>query len=262
MPRRVIIHAGFHKTGTSTVQATLRDNRVAMKKHVALRLRWHMKDIVTAARGYSMDQDPLTLVKVQTRFGAMVNDLPGMPRRTLILSAEELLGHLPGRDELMDYAAAPVLLYAYWEIFKAKYPLAEVMIYLSTRGPEAWLKSAYWEHVKSSNMTLDFDAFATKFHRAALLDDMAADVASRVPVQVHTFPLENTETLRLGPADPLLQLCDLPKDVLDSLSPATPTNVKADEAVLKALLEANRLHTSPAKRKAAKDAILAEAGET
>lgn len=262
MPRRIIIHAGFHKTGTSTVQATLRDNRVAMKKHVALRLRWHMKDIVTAARGYSMNQDPLTLIKVQTRFGAMVNNLPGMPRRTLILSAEELLGHLPGRAELMDYNAAPVLLYAYWEILKAKHPQAEIMIYLSTRGPEAWLTSAYWEHVKSSNMTLDFDTFARRFHRAALLDDMAAEVASRVPVQVHTFPLENTENLPLGPADPLLQLCDLTDAVKRSLTPVARTNVKADDAVLKTLLEANRAHTSPEKRKAAKDAILAEAGLT
>lgn len=261
MPRRIIIHAGFHKTGTSTVQATLRENRVALKKQVALRLRWHMKDIVTAARGFSMDHDPLTLIKVQTRFGTMVNDLPGMPRRTLILSAEELLGHLPGRANLMDYSAAPVLLYAYWEILSAKYPEAEIVIYLSTRGPEAWLASAYWEHVRSSSMTLEFDAFATKFHRAALLNDMAAEVASRVPVPVHTFPLENCADLPLGPADPLLRLCELPEDVKTRLVPVPSSNVRPRADVLKALLEANRIHTSPAKRKAAKEAILAEAGQ-
>ena len=119
MPRRIIIHAGFHKTGTTTIQATLRENRVALKKQIALRLRWHMKDIVTAARGYSIDLDPLTLVKLQSRFGGMVNELPGMPRRTLIISAEELSGHLPGRGGLADYGAAPVLLYAYWEILRA-----------------------------------------------------------------------------------------------------------------------------------------------
>ena len=32
MPRRIILHAGFHKTGTSSIQATLRENRVALKK--------------------------------------------------------------------------------------------------------------------------------------------------------------------------------------------------------------------------------------
>ena len=48
---------------------------------------------------------------------------------------------------------------------KDAFPKAEVCIYLSTRAPEPWLASAYWEHVKSSNMTLDFDAFRTRYHR-------------------------------------------------------------------------------------------------
>jgi hypothetical protein len=109
MPRRVIIHAGFHKTGTSTIQATLRENRVAMKRHVALRMRWHMKDLVAATRGYSTWRDPLTMIKVQHRFGLMLNELPVMPRRTLIISSEELAGHLPGRDDITDYCALCVL---------------------------------------------------------------------------------------------------------------------------------------------------------
>ena len=72
MPRRIILHAGFHKTGTTTIQATLRENRAAIKRQVALRLRWHMKDIISASRGYSTDEDPLTLIKVQTRFGHLM----------------------------------------------------------------------------------------------------------------------------------------------------------------------------------------------
>ena len=75
MPRRIIIHAGFHKTGTSTIQATLRENREAMKKHVALRLRWHMKDLVAATRGYSTWRDPLTLIKVQDRFTTLMDEI-------------------------------------------------------------------------------------------------------------------------------------------------------------------------------------------
>ncbi|MFK7836015.1 MAG: hypothetical protein AB8B60_07335 [Sulfitobacter sp.] len=259
MPRRVILHAGFHKTGTSTLQATLRDNRVAMKKHVALRLRWHLRDVVSAARGYSMDSDPLTLVKLQVRFGTMVNELPRMPRRTLILSAEELVGHLPGRGGLADYAAAPVLLYAYWEILKARFPLAEVLIYLTAREPEAWLRSAYWEHVKSSNMTLDFDAFRTKFHGAADLAGMAKEIASRVPAPVHLHRLENCRDLPLGPADPLLDLCDLPLSLRADLQPATPANTRPSEDVLAALLRLNRTEPDVEARRAAKQALLDQA---
>jgi hypothetical protein len=259
MPRRIIIHAGFHKTGTSTIQTTLRENRVAMKKHVALRLRWHMKDLVAATRGYSTWRDPLTMIKVQHRFGLMMNALPGMPRRTLIISCEELAGHLPGRDDIVDYSAAPLLLYAFWEIAKERYPAAEILIYLSTRASEPWLKSAYWEHVKASNMTMAFDDFAETYRDAADLDDMAADIASRVPVTVYQKRLEDCVTLPLGPASPLLSLCEMPSDVMATLEPVAPENQRLGDDVLAALLEINRTYDTSDARKAAKQVILNEA---
>ena len=259
MPRRIIIHAGFHKTGTSTLQLTLRENRAALKKYVALRLRWHMREVIAAARGYSTGNDPLTLIKVQSRFARMVNDLPGMPRRTLIISCEELGGHLPGRGDLDSYAAMPVLLYSYWEIVRARYPEAEILIYLSTRGADDWLVSAHWEHVKSSNMTLDLDAFRARYGEAARLDDMADEIASRVPVKVHKQPLEETRGLRLGPADPMLDLCDIPADIRATLTPVAPANRRLGDDVLAALLEINRTAATPEARKAAKEAVLAQA---
>jgi len=259
MPRRIIIHAGFHKTGTTSIQATLRENRVALKKHVALRLRWHMKDLVAATRGYSTWRDPLTLIKVQDRFTRLMEDLPGMPRRTLVISAEELSGHLPGRGALEDYSAAPILLYAFWEIARARYPEAEIMIYLSTRAPEPWLASAYAEHVKASNMTLDFDDFAARYRGASDLDGMVAEVASRVPVPVHHRALESCGDLPLGPADPLLDLCDIPLSLRAELTAVPPANTRLGEDVLQAMLQANRTHESAAARNAAKAHILKEA---
>jgi hypothetical protein len=262
MPCRIIIHAGFHKTGTSSLQATLRENRVAMKRQTALRLRWHMPDLLAATRGYSTWRDPLTMIKVQHRFGLMVDELPGMPRRTLIISAEELAGHLPGRDDIVDYSAAPVLLYAFWEIAKERFPAAEILIYLSTRAPEPWLKSAHWEHVKASNMTLDFDAFAQQYESAANLDGMVAEISSRVPVPVHHKRLEDCAALPLGPATPLLDLCDLPADVLAAMVPMPTENSRMGDDVLQALLQVNRTIEGSDVRKAAKKIILKKARST
>tara|TARA_R110002072_G_scaffold44812_5_gene125016 strand:+ start:1196 stop:1984 length:789 start_codon:yes stop_codon:yes gene_type:complete len=259
MPRRIILHAGFHKTGTSSIQATLRENRVALKKHAALRLRWHMQDLISATRGYSTWRDPLTLIKVQDRFETLMNALPGMPRRTLIISAEELAGHLPGRGDLDDYSAAPVLLYAFWEIMTKRYPAAEIILYLSTRGPDPWLRSAHWEHVKASNMTMDLDAFRDRYHDAANLDDMVTEIASRVPCPVHHAALEQCKDLPLGPADPLLDLCDLPLTLRAALVAPPPANTRLGDDVLHAMIEANKTHKTPDARNAAKAAILAEA---
>ncbi|MCX7558606.1 hypothetical protein OS190_03445 [Sulfitobacter sp. F26204] len=262
MPRRIILHAGFHKTGTSSIQASLRENRVALKKQIALRLRWHLKDVVSAARGYSTDLDPLTLIKVQLRFGEMVNAIPGMPRRTLIISAEELSGHLPGRGSLADYSASPVLLYTYWEILRAAYPEAEIIIYLTTRAPEPWLASAYWEHVKSSSMTLDFDTFRDTYAKAADLDFMVSEVASRVPTPVFSKSLESCRDLPLGPLDPMLDLCEVPLSVRAALTALPPANRRHRPEILAAMLEANRTFSDPDARQSAKQAILTEAGLT
>tara|TARA_R110002110_G_scaffold29627_6_gene105469 strand:- start:2365 stop:3144 length:780 start_codon:yes stop_codon:yes gene_type:complete len=256
MPRRIILHAGFHKTGTTTLQATLRENRVALKKHLALRLRWHMKDLVAATRGYSTWRDPITLMKVQGRFTALMDDLPGMPRRTLVISAEELSGHMPGRGELSDYSAAPVLLHAFWQIASARYPKAEILIYLSTRAPEAWLASAYWEHVKASNMTLDFDDFAARYQGAADLDSIVADVADRVRVPVYHRRLESCADLPLGPADPLLDLCDIPADLRAGLTAPPRANARLGDDVLHAMLDVNRTHKGADARNAAKARLL------
>ncbi|MDF1726740.1 MAG: hypothetical protein P1U53_03220 [Sulfitobacter sp.] len=258
MPRRIILHTGFHKTGTTTIQNTLRENRDILMKHVALRLRWHMKDLVAATRGYSTWRDPLTLIKVQHRFHQMLEELPGMPRRTLIISCEELSGHLPGRGDLEDYSAAPELLYAFWEIAHEMFPQSEILCYFSTRAPGPWLRSAYWEHVKAASMTLDFDAFQARYAPAARLDEMVAEVASRLPVPVHSCALEDCKDRSLGPAEPLLDLLDLPLDVQVELRPTAPSNEALGNDVLEALLAVNRTEKDPAARDAKKAAILAE----
>jgi hypothetical protein len=259
MPRRIILHAGFHKTGTSTVQQTLRQNRVRLKSQAALRLRWHMQDLILACRGYSTWRDPLTLIKVQHRFHKLLEELPGMPRRSLIISAEELVGHLPGRGDLDDYSAAPELLYALWEIAAERFPKAEILIYLTTRGRDTWLASAWAEHVKSSSMTLGFDEFASRYRHAGDLPAMVTEVASRVPCPVHQAALEDCLRMPLGPTTPLLRLCELPVEVEVGLEPVPPHNARPDPALLQALLEANRKFTDPEARRAAKSEILAKA---
>ena len=259
MPRRIVIHAGFHKTGTTTIQATLRENRALMKAHSVLRLRWHMQDLVAATRGYSTWGDPLSLIKVEHRFDRLMTELPNVPRRVLIISAEELAGHLPGRRDIEDYSAARTLLRSFSEIAHRHFPSAEVVFYLSTRAPDPWLKSAYWEHVKASSMTLDFDAFRERTEGGSDLDGMVAYIAESLSVPVHHKRLEACRNLTLGPAEPLLDLCDLPANLRAQLQPVSPRNSRLGDDVLQALLEINRTVETTEARKAAKAIILSEA---
>jgi len=260
MPRKIVIHAGFHKTGTSSVQQTLRLNRPVLKPYLRSILKGGMKDLLHAARGYSTWRDPLSLAKFRHRFETVLEGAASMPRRALCLAAEELSGHMPGRGDLVDYAAAPHLAAEMASAAAQISPQAEVVFYYSTRAPESWLRSNYWEHVKSSSMTLDFEAFAETYSASADLDGIVDQIATAQPNVVHRCALEDTNTLPAGPATPLLTLCNVPEETLDKLE-VPLANSAADRDVLLALLDANRRYTDRDARKSAKLAILATARE-
>lgn len=258
MPRKIVLHAGFHKTGTSTVQAVLRANRKALMPALAIRLKGQMQELMHATRGYSTYGTADALDKVSRRFDALLADLPGMPRRTLLISAEELSGHMPGRGALADYSAAPVLMYLFWERARKAFPKTPAQFCFSTRNTADWQRSSWAEHVKSSGMTLDFETFCASYPAAAQLDDAVQEISRRVPAPVHSFALEDCGNLPLGPADPVLDLCDIPDDLRATLVPQPAQNTRLDAQTLDDLLKINRTHTDTDARNAAKAARLAQ----
>jgi hypothetical protein len=240
MPRRVVIHAGFHKTGTSTLQQTLRLNRPLLKPLMRFVLRPGMKDVVVAARGYSGHRDELSRAKFHHRFGSLLYEQPAMTRRVLCLSAEELSGHLPGRPGIADYRAVVDLAQDMVESTRLVFPRAEVMFFFTTRAPDAWLESAWSEHVKSSLLTQSLDEFATRNRAAADLDAIVDAVADAVDVPVERARLEDQRETPFGPATPLLDLCEVPAAVRRKMTRPAPANQRLDDALMAALLEANR----------------------
>ena len=51
--RKIIIHAGFHKTGTTSLQQNLRANRAVLRPDIRLVLRPGMTALCESARAYS-----------------------------------------------------------------------------------------------------------------------------------------------------------------------------------------------------------------
>jgi hypothetical protein len=262
MPRKIVLHAGFHKTGTSTVQAVLRANRKALMPTLAIRLKGQMQELISATRGYSTYGTDDALDKVSRRMDALLADLPGMPRRTLLLSAEELSGHMPGREALADYRAAPVLMYLMWQRAKVAFPNTPVVFCFATRDPASWQRSSWAEHVKSSGMTMDFETYCNNYPQASNLDKIVSDVTSRVPAPVHSYRLEDCIDLSLGPADPVLDLADIPDHIRSTLIAQPAQNTRLDDDTLAALLHINKTHNDKAERKAAKAALLGKGPQT
>ncbi|WP_223421434.1 hypothetical protein [Tateyamaria pelophila] len=251
--KRVILHAGFHKTGTSHVQRTLRANARALSPYVTLRVRRDMKALMRATRSFSSMSDMGALTAVATEFRSLLNEIEDAA--CLVIAAEELSGHLPGRPRVSDYSAAPILAEIYSSAIRDRWPRADVIFHYGTRARQDWLPSAYWEHVKSSSITMNLEDFVARYHTATDLDGIAAQVAD-LGLEVQTTPLESARG-RFGPAEPVLKLCNLPNDLI--LKPQRPHNERLASAVLLDLLAANRAYPDRAALKAAKAAILAKA---
>lgn len=256
--RPIILHAGFHKTGTSSVQHTLRANRGLLKAHCKVVLKWRAKQLLHATRGYSTYPDPVSLAKVSLRADAFWGEQPDYDQRGLILSAEELVGHMPGRGDITTYSAAIALLTEIIQAAQRRYGAPDLRVVISTRAPDSWLTSAYWEHVKSSSMTMDLQAFRALYAPAAqtadLLDELAAAIA---PVPLIRLALEHWTSHPLGLAAPILQMAEVPTETLNALETVPPANTRLPDAMLQQLLDLNRNISDRETRRAAKQALVA-----
>ena len=256
--QRVILHPGFHKTGTTTVQKCLHLNGPQIWPTTALGLGFKFPELLHAARGFSTWRDPFTLEKFATRLTSFLTRLDLPPARKLVMSAEELAGHMPGRRDVDEYSAMPELMIRTVEVLEAQYPQGlDLTIALSTRSPDAWLDSAWAEHVKSSRMLLDLEEFRSRYAGAAELDGMVAALRDRVDHPVVSWRLEDTHDLALGPAEPLIDLIDLPPHNRAALEPAPEQNTRLPREVLDEMLVLNRSDLAPEALKAAKLAVVA-----
>lgn len=242
--QRVIVHAGFHKTGTSSVQKTLEHNRQALSPHVTILLRDDFKSLTDHSRLYARTptEDRLRVIRRKAR--KLIERRPqNLP---LILSAEELTGPLPGRHGTAFYDAAPALLGAIRSGLRDALPEADVVIYLSTRNREAWLRSVWWQNLRATRLTEDQDQFCDRMRPVVQFDALLERISERVgALNVTSLPLEKMTALPHGPLTPLLDLAEIPGNVQARLSPPVRANqAPNDEMLYQAFLSLNRSELS------------------
>lgn len=226
-PVRVIVHAGFHKTGTTSVQRCLQVNRAALAPHLQVLLRPDLTRTSTAAGLYARWRLPPFRLWLRHRLRrALRHQTPG-PGRAVVISCERLSGMMPGRRGRWRYDLAPDLAAETVDALRAVWgPEVEIGFVYTTRAPDAWAQSVWRDLVRNDGMTLPFEQFCDRLHGPADLDDLADDVRARVsPVPVETVALENWEDAPLGPVEPILRLAGLSDEVLDELTPVPPANV-------------------------------------
>ena len=237
---RILLHPGFHKTGTSSIQHFLWINRQVLAPHLAPVMLRHLKPVVRMACRFSRFQNPIDLIDVVPALDQAMLEAAIAPGQDIVISCEGLLGHLPGWPGVDSYDAAPALIAYYVGYLQDRYPGADLRIVLTTRDAPGWLFSAYRHHLKGQRLTLTAEEFAIRHASAANLDAIAAAVAAAVDVPVTTLSLSVMRDANGGPGAAICDLMDLPETTRALLKPVGRGNAGPEEALWRQFLDLNR----------------------
>lgn len=239
MTANILLHPGFHKTGTSSLQRAA----TALAPMLAGRLRVLLTDdirpAIHVARRHSVHPDPRRLASFASTFAECLVELDPKDARPLLLSAESLSGQIPGRKGIAAYDTAPDLLDVAVRALHAHFGEgARIAIWFTTREPEAWMRSAYYQNLRSTRLTEAWEVYAPRLERAARLDDVVEAVRTRLGprAEVTATRIESCHDLPLGPLDVALDRLGIDKTGL----PAQPHQNTQPQDAADRLLTLNR----------------------
>lgn len=242
MATRVIIHAGFHKTGTTTAQRFLMHNGPHIWPHHAIAIQHRIRDPLRYALTYSTGAGQIALDEFRSRFKAFLETLDLGSSRGLIISAENLAGMMPGKNDRVDgYSACPVLMRTVADCIEDIIdPNPDMAFHFSTRGTDKWLRSIWWHNLSKTRLTANFNDFATALEPTCDLDEILRQVQNAVDYPVTSMALEQTRDQQFGPATPLIDLLNLPNEARNALQNIPAENVMPPRTLVKEFLKLNR----------------------
>ncbi|WP_299083605.1 hypothetical protein [uncultured Ruegeria sp.] len=259
--RRVLLHLGLHKTGTTAAQSFLYENRELIWPHFSLALPYKTRKagLSEAATRHSIYRLDSTL----SDFGIRMNDFLGKldfgTRRGLILSEENFSGLRPSRNRVEGYAAAPDLVATVVSAVHRRFLGEEVdmTVYLSLRQRDSWLYSLWAHDLQHSRVVRDFDEFCADLDHLPDLQGTADTIRKRLPsVTVQTAWLEDLQKRQFGPGAPFAEFLDLSQSKALRLVAPDRTNSSPSKEVLADLLALNRSSLEDAALNARKKAVV------
>lgn len=231
---RILVHAGFHKTGTSSLQSCAAANAKLLSPHLNLLLPGDLRSVAQLARSYEIRPAKRKLKRMRAKLDAV---LPP-PDKPLLITSEDLSGLVPGRRPGTGYVHAPDLLHCVGTTLKTRYPEADITIWFTTREAEAWMKSIYWQNLRGHRITEDFETYRARLSDALPLEDRVDAVRARLGerARVVSTGIEACRDRAVGPLSAALDLLGLPDT---ELRPTLPVNVRPRNGI-ETLLRLNR----------------------
>jgi len=262
---RVIVHVGFHKTGTSSLQSYLGNNRNQLAPYLTFYGKKDFLEAGSAARIYGQKPYFWRRRQFRRRFDGFLTSIPDAP--VIVLSRETFSGAMPGHRRLFgrlvtDYARAAVPLgHEIVSALRSRFDADVRVEFLYTlRDRDSWIRSVYGHLLRSIHLREDFPAFRAQFPNLIDPKKEAAKIAAHLSLDaVHFAQLSDIGSRREGPASCVLDLLDLPADFRATLPAARRANVGQSDVLEAEFLAMNRASRDKVALKRQKDARIKEA---
>lgn len=237
---RVLLHAGFHKTGTTSAQDFLDRNRDLLSPHAVILLHPPLTSLAHWVRDYALIPDPERLQVISEEFAETLS-LARLDGRDLIVSHEELCGPMPLADATQPYPHAVPLLQALIRGL-ASLGAVELQLHFTLRDQAAWVASVYGHQLRKQTkvrLTEGRDSFTARL-MGCRLDAQVATIRAALPgIHITTSDLDQSDG-PFGPASAFVDFLRLPPDIIARLAPPRRMMVAPGSEVLQQMLDLNR----------------------
>lgn len=209
---QVFVHAGFHKTGTTSFQNLIRANRTGAPADVYFLLANDplASELRAALRDFHREPGPDQSNRLRGRLSEILSE--ALHRRTakMVISLEVISGLLPDADAAPLYPHGHAALAEICRVFAGH----EITVLLSVRDATAWVRSVHAHRLRKPGFTLSLAEFsgAAKF-KSIDWDRVARSLTNGLPVSFIVSPLEATADTRLGPCSDFLPLFLAPETI-------------------------------------------------
>lgn len=262
-PRRILIHPGFHKTGTSSLQGFLDQHRDALSDYFYGFGRNTAPELDLAAKNYSQRPFWWRFWAFQRALQATLSTCPA--ERNIMISMESLSGLMPGHRifggaEARDYTktAIPLGKVIVQEVHAMFGSQTDIIFLYTTREKSDWLRSVHGHLLRSIRFTDDLKTFQDRHETMPSLSAQVDQIALALPeVRVEQAALEDYTLARTGPARAVLDLMEVPKTVRKLLTPTPRANIGQPGDLREIFLRLNRDISNKAELRARKESLLA-----
>lgn len=240
--RRVVVHLGLQKTGSTSLHHVLGLNRLALAGRMTALMPERgsgLRRLGMAAMAFSLSPDPANAAALRAELAKVRDTLLSAEGAALLVSHENLCGAMPGRAPTgTPYLALERILSLCDEGLA---PLRPHYV-ITLRDPDGWKRSVWAQAVRSDGYDRPLSVFMAEMAGLAGWDGLLARAASVVGAdRLTALKVEETRDL-LRPADRLLALLGLDQSEIAALAPLPKLGkTRVNEGALEFLWKANGL---------------------